>query len=515
MPEMNAKVLIVDDVETNLYVAKSLMEPYQLHVETADSGLKAIELIESGNKYEIIFMDHLMPQMDGIEVAKELRRIGYEGTIIVLTANESIDFDQFFKDSGFDDFISKPIDIRTLHTILNKWVGNFRNDVDNGNEILSGYPSRHCGHPKLSEIFCKDAKKAIPTLIKTLEEKDMKLFITTIHAMKAALANIGDEDKSNLAGELETAVRNKDYEFVYANADYFIKSLESLTRKFAPEESNTSDIDVSEDTVYLRDELSLLKMACDNYDDKTAYEILDRLDKKQWKNSTRLKLNTIRERLFFESDFDGAVSVVEEFFDKSGYSLKPLREIDGLDADMALEAIGGNLDVYFNTIKITTHLLPERISRMDRFMENNDAKSFTVEVHGLKSVMKIIGARKIGFIAEELEENAAFGLSPELYRKFRTLLMDLVVKLNEVIPKPETKEEIVDAKMFIKALKEARSAAEEFDSVLAAKILTPFSVFSYAGEIKPLLSETIFALESFDPETALHKIMKLEEAISA
>jgi len=115
-------VLVVDDVEINLYVACEILLSYKLEVEMADSGFAAIENIVNGKKYDVIFMDHMMPKMDGIETTKKLRELGYTGFIVALTANALVGNDKMFENNGFDGFIPKPIDINLLNTILNKFV---------------------------------------------------------------------------------------------------------------------------------------------------------------------------------------------------------------------------------------------------------------------------------------------------------------------------------------------------------------------------------------------------------
>jgi len=115
-------VLVVDDVEINLYVACEILLSYELEVETADSGFAAIEKIENGKKYDVIFMDHMMPKMDGIETTQKLREGGYTGFIVALTANALVGNDKIFAQNGFDGFITKPIDIKQINTILNKFV---------------------------------------------------------------------------------------------------------------------------------------------------------------------------------------------------------------------------------------------------------------------------------------------------------------------------------------------------------------------------------------------------------
>jgi signal transduction histidine kinase/CheY-like chemotaxis protein len=120
----DAVVLVVDDMETNLYVAQGMLDLYDVDMEAALSGKKAIEKVQRGQKFDIIFMDHMMPEMDGIETTKNLREMGYTGTIIALTANAIVGNAEMFKANGFDDFMSKPMDTAKLGTFLEKWIGD-------------------------------------------------------------------------------------------------------------------------------------------------------------------------------------------------------------------------------------------------------------------------------------------------------------------------------------------------------------------------------------------------------
>ena len=121
-PMPYGKVLVVDDVEANLYVAEGLLKPYKLQIETVMSGFAAIEKINEGNDYDIVFMDHMMPDMDGIETVNLIRLSGYTSPIVALTANAVAGQADLFLENGFDNFISKPIDIRQLNNVLNKLV---------------------------------------------------------------------------------------------------------------------------------------------------------------------------------------------------------------------------------------------------------------------------------------------------------------------------------------------------------------------------------------------------------
>jgi signal transduction histidine kinase/ActR/RegA family two-component response regulator len=119
----HGQILIVDDVGTNIEVAKKLMEPYKMNIETAMSGYEALERVKAREIcYDIIFMDYMMPGMDGIEATSIIRELGYKGTIVVLTANAVVGSDKMFKENGFDDYISKPIDIKKLDAVIKKYI---------------------------------------------------------------------------------------------------------------------------------------------------------------------------------------------------------------------------------------------------------------------------------------------------------------------------------------------------------------------------------------------------------
>ncbi|MCL2501082.1 MAG: ATP-binding protein [Defluviitaleaceae bacterium] len=121
-PMPYGKILIVDDVETNIYVTKGLLTPYRLAMDSADSGFAAIDKIKDGNTYDVVFMDHMMPKMDGVETTKRLRDMGYKDPIVALTANAVAGQADMFLENGFDDFISKPIDLRQMNIVLNKFI---------------------------------------------------------------------------------------------------------------------------------------------------------------------------------------------------------------------------------------------------------------------------------------------------------------------------------------------------------------------------------------------------------
>ena len=125
IPLTFAHILVVDDNTTNLQVAQGLMAPYRMKIDVSTSGFEAIEMVKK-NHYDAIFMDHMMPEMDGIEAARYIRKI--EGNyyknvpIIALTANAMSDARDQFLQAGMNDFVAKPIEMRELHRVIKKYI---------------------------------------------------------------------------------------------------------------------------------------------------------------------------------------------------------------------------------------------------------------------------------------------------------------------------------------------------------------------------------------------------------
>jgi len=312
VPMPYGKVLIVDDVETNLYVAQGLLTPYQLKIETVKSGFAAIEKANSTEVYDIIFMDHMMPLMDGIETTKRLRENGYDGVIIALTANALAGNDEMFKKSGFDGFIAKPIDIRQLDEALNKFIRERHPEEAAKQEPTQEEqtPARPVGtDTKLLQIFRRDAQNAAKVLRETAES-DIKLFTITAHAMKSALLSIGENEQSKQALALEEAGLKSDMAYIAENTERFINALEALVKNIdAPEEAPDAGAD-RENTAYLIEQLRITELACEDHNREAAIAALDRLKEKQYIPEIAAALDEMRDILLTEDDFDAAIELI-------------------------------------------------------------------------------------------------------------------------------------------------------------------------------------------------------------
>ncbi|MCL1793133.1 MAG: PAS domain S-box protein [Oscillospiraceae bacterium] len=326
-PMPYGSVLIVDDVETNIYVAKGLMAPYELKIESADSGFAAIEKIKHGKEYDIVFMDHMMPQMDGVEATRILRDMGYNHPIVALTANAIAGQADIFLGNGFDDFISKPIDVRQLNNVLNKLVRDkqkpetieaAKKQAESKKAQSPDETPKPAIDPGFAEIFARDAEKTLATLEALAakndysDENDMRSYVINVHGIKSALANIGKMDLSAKALKLEMAGREGKLEIITEETDAFLRSLRVFVEELAPPEEEKPDGgETSEDTARLREKLLEIKAACQQYDENTADEALASLREKKWSKQTKELLASISEHLL-HSDFDEIGEIIDE-----------------------------------------------------------------------------------------------------------------------------------------------------------------------------------------------------------
>jgi signal transduction histidine kinase/CheY-like chemotaxis protein/HPt (histidine-containing phosphotransfer) domain-containing protein len=313
------RILVVDDVESNLYVVRGLLAPYGLSIETAMSGPEAIEKIKSGVTYDIVFMDHFMPKMDGIEAAKIIRGLGYARPIVALTANALTGQAEMFMEHGFDGFISKPIDIRQLNATLNKLVRDKQPpEAIEAAQRLKAELKKHSARstkqgldPQLAEIFVRDAQKAASALEMFREkrdvygEEDLQSYIINVHAMKSALANVGETALSAFAFRLEQAGRGGDFAVISDETSAFLDELRAAAEKLKPKEAEPEGRITGEDQAFLEKQLAAIQAACAEYDKKAAKDALAVIREKTWPRPVREQLNAIAEHLL-HSEFEEA-----------------------------------------------------------------------------------------------------------------------------------------------------------------------------------------------------------------
>jgi len=317
------RVLIVDDVETNLYVARGLLAPYGISVDTAQSGFDAIDKIREGASYDVIFMDHMMPRMDGIEATKIIRDYGYKKSIVALTANALAGQAEIFLKNGFDDYISKPIDIRQLNSVLNKLIRDkqpeevIKEARKQKNQLYAAGKHNIAVEPQLAEYFTRDAKKAIRILTMICENKcrreaDVSAYIINVHSMKSALANVGENELSDEAAQLEQIGRDNNTELILSSMPAFLEKLKKVVEKFDAEEEESAGFAGVKtiDFALLKENLNAIKTACASLDKKAAKTALSELKKMNYP-AIKEQLSMIDEHLL-HSDFDEAANVADK-----------------------------------------------------------------------------------------------------------------------------------------------------------------------------------------------------------
>jgi len=322
------KILIVDDVESNLYVAKGLMMPYGLSIDIASNGVEAINKVKAGRTYDIVFMDHMMPKMDGIEATKIMRDLGYKMPIVALTANAVTGQSKLFLENGFDEFISKPIDVRQLNAVLNKFIrdkqapevlAEARKQKENiDDKALRPSTSIFKSDPSLLAIFHLDVKKNLPVIEDTLKnidnatDEELQQFTITVHALKSALSNIGETATSKLTSVLEKAGKEHNKSFIKLHAQVLIDEVISIMTKIESQKKVFAAIsDTDSDPSFLHEQLHVICNACADYDERPVYDALDALKEYSWKVETQSLIDKIAEQMLY-GDFDEAGKLAAE-----------------------------------------------------------------------------------------------------------------------------------------------------------------------------------------------------------
>ncbi|MCI8506479.1 MAG: response regulator [Lachnospiraceae bacterium] len=243
------KVLIVDDNVVNRKVARSFLKNYAFDLTEAGSGPEAINLVQA-ERYDLIFMDHMMPDMDGVEAAEIIRRdCGENGTapaIIALTANAMEGMRERFMERGFQDFIAKPLDRVELNKLLLRWVpekyrqteereeeakplnpATFQIDGVDMEAATQYYSGDEKGFVELLELYCIDGKRKTELLCDVVET-DLLRYQIEVHGLKSASANIGAMKVSAMARTQENAAVQGDTELIEREFPLMLAEYETL-----------------------------------------------------------------------------------------------------------------------------------------------------------------------------------------------------------------------------------------------------------------------------------------------
>ncbi|MBQ9764612.1 MAG: response regulator [Lachnospiraceae bacterium] len=312
-----AHVLVVDDNVMNIRVVEGLLKLYGVRVSTAESGMSALEKVDN-EVYDMIFMDHMMPEMDGIETLHRIRqkkgKYFKNVPVVALTANALGGMREVFYEEGFQDFVPKPVDSTALGRVLKKFLPEDKiihgadilapiedavsvkyvegkkvedelklDDIDIANGLL------YCGNmDNYLEVLRLNLNKGPENkqkIQKFMEDKDWKQYTIHVHGLKSAMASIGADNLSSMAKKLELAGKEENVEYIAANHDDMIAEYDRILAilssndkiNIAPKEVDTSnlrEIDINE----LKQITDELENATYTFNADNMLKVLDKLD---------------------------------------------------------------------------------------------------------------------------------------------------------------------------------------------------------------------------------------------
>ena len=335
IPMPFAKILIVDDNEVNIQVAQGLMNPYGMSLDCAYSGEEAIDKIKE-TKYDLVFMDHMMPELDGVDTTKIIRNLEgefyKEVPIVALTANAISEAKAMFLKEGFNDFLAKPIELLKLNLILKKWVLDRHNEdnlennileknqefnekiIDIEEEVTQGIIKNEMEEEiemvdseiegidlsaglnnlggnmetyfSIIETYYRETKSKIEEINKTIENNNIQLFTTYVHGLKSSSGSIGAKKVADLAKKLEAAGKENNLEYINNNIDEFknntLKILENINKfinkkNYKKEEERLKNIEENEisnkEMVTHQIDKEILKKLSDSFEEVNLEDI--------------------------------------------------------------------------------------------------------------------------------------------------------------------------------------------------------------------------------------------------
>ena len=312
----DAKVLVVDDNEANLKVAKGLMGQYKLSVRTCTSGKAALDILETDKSFDILFIDHMMPEMDGVELTKILRSSNDDYLkyvpIIALTANAIKGVSEMFLANGFTEYLSKPIDTERLGEVLNKWIPENKKEeareeeesvadknqaVDDNEENLLNMLRQIenvdydkamtlCGKSEdillsVIEVYVKSYSQIKERIDSTYAKEDLKNYAIEVHGVKSSSRSIGNDVLGEMAYRLEIEAKDGNIAYVKENHSEFVMKYEQFVGKLKEIVDKLKTEEKIEKVKFSKEEILSMINECislyDEFETTKAEEVLKKL----------------------------------------------------------------------------------------------------------------------------------------------------------------------------------------------------------------------------------------------
>lgn len=350
-----ARVLVVDDDKLNLNVAVGLLKTFKIEADTALSGEEALKMVDSG-KYDIIFLDHMMPDMDGIETFRRLRKKNgfyfMEVPVIALTANTVLGAREMFLKEGFENFLPKPVEMSELKKILKMYLPEDKiivGDSFAGKETDSvktvqakEQPPQiktadfidykqgilYCGSRenlmKILKVHIENGKSTLDKIKQAYEEADWKNYVIYVHGLKSSMKSVGINKLSDMAKNLELAGKEDDTAYIKDNNDDFvneyIRVLDGLKEMFKDEECEKKQRSLIQLTSIQSDELSAIYSAFEeavySFDESNMLHIINDLNGCSYGQVVLADRTGQIEQKIRNSDYMSALDMLKKIIDE-------------------------------------------------------------------------------------------------------------------------------------------------------------------------------------------------------
>lgn len=297
----DADVLVVDDNPMNLNVIKNLLKATKVFVTTASSGAECLEKIQQ-DKFHIILLDHMMPEMDGIETLEKIREIDKEVPVYALTAN-AVAGEEFYTSKGFNGYLSKPVDSETLENTIMKHIPEEIMETATEADVEADLEEIPIDLVWISDVTEMSVPEGInnsggiknfifalklfydtiddnaEVIENAYENKNIRLYTIKVHALKSSARIIGAIPLAALAAQLEDAGNHENLEFIDNNHGKFMSDYLSFKEKLSHLdggiEDNTNKEAISEDE--LKDAYGALSEMIPQMDYDAVEMILEQL----------------------------------------------------------------------------------------------------------------------------------------------------------------------------------------------------------------------------------------------
>ena len=297
-----AKILVVDDNEMNRKVAVGLLEPLQMQIDLADNGKKALVMIQE-KKYHMIFMDHMMPIMDGVEATKCLRQMedSYykELPVIALTANAMKESKQMFEEAGMNGFVAKPIEMKQICRTIRKWLpanliieqevaeeNGISEDIKQPEEIsiegidikegIKNSGTRELFVSLLGDFYKLNDTKSLK-IEKCMDDALIRDYTIEVHALKNTARMIGAMKLSEQFWELEQLGNANDMEAIYQKTPKVLslyRSYKTVLKSYGTAQAELKEVSKEEILLYLKG----IQEAIEGFDLDAADAAMEKLE---------------------------------------------------------------------------------------------------------------------------------------------------------------------------------------------------------------------------------------------